>query len=81
MKLSDAMKNYPFRQRLPPALALIIFGGWEFYKAKHITSVQLLVVIVLLAASLTSPKGRFFWLMMGIGLGAVLTVILPHVQF
>lgn len=81
MKIPDAIKNYPFRQRLPPALALIVFGGWELYRSNHITSVQALVVIVLLAASLTSPKARFFWFMMGIGLGVVLTVILPHVQF
>jgi hypothetical protein len=81
VKIRDAIKRYPFKERLPPALALIIFGGWELHRSGPITRVQVLLVAVLLAASLTSRKTRFFWFMMGIGLGIVLTVILPHWRF
>ena len=74
-------KSYPFRQRLPAAAALICFYGWEFYRTRRLTRVEILIMVVTFVAAFLGRRSPPFWFLLGIGLGAVLGLIISYLHF
>lgn len=79
--ISRKIKSYPFRRRVPGAVALLCFYGWEFFRTRRTTPMLVLIMVVVFLAALFGRQSRSFWFLLGITLGAVLGLIVPHLSF
>jgi hypothetical protein len=80
-RVSRKLRAYPFRQRVPGVIALLCFYGWEIYRTKRTTPTLVLIMVVVFLAALFGRQSRPFWFLLGIALGTVLGLIVPHFSF
>ena len=61
---------YPYKERIPYAAFMICVGVWMLHNSWPGTPIYEVLVGVLLLTLFCGPKGRSFWFLWGILLGA-----------
>lgn len=81
MAPQNGASKYPIARRVLAAIVMICFSTWELSRAKHVTILEVLVVLVLVTAALSKPWSRFFWFLLGSAVGIFLGLIGPQLHF
>ena len=80
-RISYKVRNYPFWWRLPVFAAMVCLFASDIYKYQSAPRTEILVMVVLCLAALCGYRTRLFSFLVGIGLGAALATLLPHLHF
>jgi hypothetical protein len=75
MKLLSSVKAYPYRERLPYAVLMICVCAWMLRHSWPGTPIYDALVGVLFLTLFCGPKGRPFWFLWGLLVGAFLMAI------
>lgn len=71
-----------FKRRL---LAVVVMLAGFTYQTLHsghaVSALDILVLVTVIIAALNDHRKRPFWLFIGIGLGAVLGLLVSHIRF
>jgi len=66
------VKSYPYRQRLPMAVILLLLTVWDYHKTGQNTSVGVVMYCSFATVWFFGPRGRPFWFLLGVAAGAIM---------
>jgi len=72
-------KAYPYKERLPPAMFILCFSAYDWYKSWPVAGPGSYVSTgALVLLFLCEPQGRLFDFFVGMGVGAILVDVFAH---
>ena len=80
-KRTDKSKRSLLARRVLAAIAMVCFSAWELYRSKHVTALEVLIIIVVVLAVFSKPSSRVFWFLLGIAVGIFLALVVPPIHF